>query len=87
MTQPTNNNCFHRCCEVHYPRCPYTHSEQACDYCCIGCDKEGIGSQNHNPYNNSNSDCALICIPCTLVADILCCPFMVFGCYNVTNPL
>lgn len=86
MSQQTNQNCCQKCCENHYPRCPYTHTEQAFDYCCIGCDKPGIGAQDHDPYNNSGSDCALLSLPCTLVADIVCCPFIMFGYYNVTNP-
>jgi hypothetical protein len=74
------------CCQTHYPRYPYTHMQQSMDYCCIGCDKPGIGSNQHNPADNSNTDCAIVCCPCALIADILCCPFMVFGYYVVDNP-
>ena len=75
-----------KCCDKHYPRCPYTHTEQACDYCCIGCDKPGIGAADHNPGDNSNSDCALCCLPCTIIADILCFIPMCLGCYNLDKP-
>ena len=74
------------CCQNHYPRMPYFHIQQNCDYCCIGCDKPGVGSMEHNPSNNSCNDFALCCCPCSLIADILCCPCMVFGYYTVTNP-
>ena len=74
------------CCSKHYMRCPYTHSELVCDYCCIGCDKPGPGSPDHNPGNNSCNDCGLICCPCSLVMDILCFIPMVFGYYNVQEP-
>ena len=72
--------------ETHYIRKPYTHTEQAMDYCCIGCDKPGIGSNQHNPGDNSDKDCALCCIPCTIVCDVVCCIPMMFGCYNVQKP-
>lgn len=36
-----------------YPRIPYTHVQQSMDYCCIGCDKPGIGSNQHDPSQNS----------------------------------
>lgn len=63
--------------------CPYTHIEKSIDLCCIGCDKPGVGSVDHDPSNNSCNDCALCCFPCNLLCDILCwCP-MVFKCYNV----
>ena len=74
------------CCETHYPRCPYTHVKQSWDYCCIGCDKPGPGSPEHNPSNNACSDCGLLCTPCALVIDILCFIPMVFGYYNVQEP-
>ena len=49
------------------------------DNCCIGCDKPGIGAADHDPYANSCSDCALICFPCALLADLLTVPCR---CYN-----
>jgi hypothetical protein len=80
--QPEATSCWQK----HHPRRPYTHSEQACDYCCIGCDKPGIGSNQHDPSNNSDKDCALICLPLCIVFDVLCFFPMVFGCYEVHNP-
>ena len=66
--------------------CPYTHVQKTFDNCCIGCDKPGIGSPEHNPGDNSCSDCSLICCPCALVIDILCIIPMCFGLYTVKNP-
>jgi hypothetical protein len=81
-----NQICCQNSCDEHYPRCPYTHSEKACDNCCIGCDKPGIGAVDHNPSDNACSDCALFCLPIDILADILCCPCMVFGFWNVDKP-
>lgn len=79
-------SCCENCKKYHYPRYPYTLTEQACDYCCIGCDKPGLGSNAHDPYNNSCSDCALLCVPCTIVIDIICCCPRIFGFCEVTKP-
>jgi hypothetical protein len=85
MTESNQKN--RCCCETHYPRRPYTHTDYAFDMCCIGCDKPGIGSKHHNPAdNNCCSDCALFCCPCYLVMDIVCCIPMVFGCWIVEEP-
>ena len=42
------------------------------DDCCYGCDKPGIGAENHNPADNQCSDCALLCCPCAFICDIFC---------------
>ena len=40
--------------------------------CDEGCDKPGVGSASHNPYdNNCDSDCAIVCCPCAFVIDII----------------
>ena len=65
---------------------PYTHIQQQFDYCMIGCDKPGVGSNEYNPSEKSCSDNALCCCPCGLVLDILCFIPMCFGCYNLKNP-
>ncbi|VVU94419.1 hypothetical protein CPAV1605_141 [seawater metagenome] len=84
MTAISSNDNNGKCCSKHYPRCPYWHSQERFDACCFGCDKPGIGSNEHNPSDNDCcNDCGIICLPCALVLDILCCPFMVFGCYTV----
>ena len=80
MTNTEKNKCCIK------PKYPYTFTEQACDYCCIGCDKPGIGSPKHDPGDNRCSDCALCCIPCTLVFDVICCIPMTFGCYELEKP-
>jgi hypothetical protein len=85
-TNDDSNKCC-KCCKKHYPRCPYTHVEERFDSCCIGCDKPGIGSSEHNPGDNDcSNDCALLYCPCALILDIFCFPFMVFGYYNVEKP-
>lgn len=66
--------------------CPYTHTEKIYDLCCIGCDKPGLGSQEHDPGDNSCSDCALVCIPCALLLDIFCYIPMCFNKYTVKKP-
>lgn len=65
---------------------PYTHIAKQIDYCCIGCNKSGIGSNEHDPSENSCNDNALCCCPCALVLDILCFIPMCLGYYNLTNP-
>ena len=82
MTDTTKN----KCCAKHKPRCPYTFTAQALDNCLFGCDKPGIGSAQHNPGDNRCSDCALCCVPFTLIADILCCIPLIFGYINVDKP-
>ena len=83
-TSKNNNN---NCCNEHYPRCPYTHVQERFDSCCIGCDKPGIGSSQHNPGDNDCcNDFALLCCPCALVLDIFCFPFIVFGYCKVNSP-
>ena len=43
--------------------------------CSEGCNKPGLGSPSHNPYDNKLSDCALICCPCTFILDLVTCPY------------
>jgi hypothetical protein len=62
---------------------PYTHTEKSVDLCCVGCDKSGLGSKDHNPYNNSCNDCAALCCPVAVVLDILCFIPMCLGYYEV----
>ena len=86
INEQTKKNCCSNCCKKYHPRCPYTHIALVTELCCIGCDKPGIGSNEHDPYDNDCSDCAIFCCPCALVADVLCCIPMCFGFYNVTKP-
>ena len=69
ITEQSNDNSS--CCKNINP-CPYTYSEKVYDLCCIGCDKPGIGHSSHNPGDNSCEDCAIFCLPFTIVVDILC---------------
>lgn len=73
---------YSRCCKF-MPRVPYTFTARSFDYCCIGCDKPGPGSMEHDPYNNACSDFALCCCPCTLVLDIVCSVPLIFGCLSL----
>lgn len=72
-------------CSINCEPCVYTHMEKALDLCCIGCEKPGIGSNEHNPADNECSDNALMCCPCALVLDIICYIPMCFKCYNVNR--
>ena len=72
------------CCNITF--CPYTHIEKTCDLCCIGCDKPGLGSKDHNPYDNSCTDCALCCFPFAVIADLLCYIPMCLNQYHVEKP-
>ena len=82
MTDTTKN----KCCTKHKPRYPYTFTAQALDNCLFGCDRPGIPSTQNNPGDNTCSDCALCCVPFTLVADILCCIPLIFGYIKVDKP-
>ena len=75
-----------RCCKEGHPKCPYTYTQHTIDSCCIGCDKPGIGSPEHNPSDNSCSDCALFYCPCALVLDIFCFVPMSFGYCLIEKP-
>ena len=66
--------------------CPYTHTEKVYDLCCIGCDKPGLGSVDHDPGDNSCNDCALLCLPCALILDFFCYIPMCLNKYTVTRP-
>ena len=85
-TDATKSSCCNSCCENHYPRIPNTHLMLAYVNCCIGCDKPGMRSMEHNPANNSCSDFACFCCPCALIADTICYIPMCFGFYNITYP-
>lgn len=89
---------YKSCCDINiYPRdkqpnakciityCPYFLTSNACDNCCAGCNKPGIGSSVHNPSDNECSDCALVCLPCTLVFDLLCYVPMCCNCFIIKN--
>ena len=79
------NTDYSRCCK-YMPRFPYTFTAPACDNCCIGCDKPGLGSILHDPHTNSCSDWALCCFPCTITRDILCSIPLIFGCLTLEKP-
>jgi len=78
-----NQSCLKGCknsCSNHYPRCGPFYTCLAFDACCLACDKPGIGSKDFQGGNLG--DCPLICIPCTIVADIFCCIPIIFGCWG-----
>lgn len=83
----TNTNSNKKsCCDTHYMRCPNTFTQLAFVNCCIGCEKPGLGSNEHNPGDNDCSDCALVCCPCALALDIICFIPMCFGFINIEIP-
>lgn len=49
--------------------------------CCIGCDKPGPGSMDHDPSQNSCTDWALCCSPCAFVIDVLSFPCRFYNYY------
>ena len=65
MTEQSDSSKVIKCCDTHYPRWPYWHVEQKFDFCCIGCDKPGPGSMDHDPGNCATAD--IFCCPCMIV--------------------
>jgi hypothetical protein len=62
------------------PRVPYTHTKFITDSCVSICNK---------PYDPAQNRCyeIIVCwIPCAIIADILCCVPMTFGCYTISKP-
>ena len=68
---------------VEVPRCGYFYTEKGCDDCFGSngtCDKPGIGSKD---FQGGDCDCPLCCTPFNLIADIICCIPITFGCWTV----
>ena len=59
------------------PRIPNTHTIELFEICYKEYQKP------YDPANGSYKECAVCFLPCSLVADILCCIPMVFGCYKI----
>ena len=55
--------------------CPETTNTHS--LCCEGCEKPGLGSPEHNPYDETSSDCALLCCPCAFLKDLFTYPYRV----------
>ena len=88
--EPTNTiteqpkGCFcSDCWKKHHCRVGYFYTNQAIDEQCIECEKPGIGSKE---FQGGSCNCPMCCIPCTLVADIICCLPITFGCHTVKKP-
>lgn len=62
---------------------PYTFTEKAVDSCLKGFDKPQLGSVSRNHHEDHCEECALLCLPLTIVADILCYVPMCLGYYQV----
>lgn len=77
----TSSKCKCKCCETHYPRCPYTFTHQAFDDCFKGCNEPGIGSSNFS--GGSCGSCSLVCLPIHILRDVICCIPLVFGYINL----
>jgi len=71
-----------RCCEK-INLTPYTFTCKAYDSCCNGFDKPQLGSESRNHHEDHCEECALVCLPLTIVADILCYVPMCLGYYQV----
>ena len=56
---------------------PLTH--QTFVDCSEGCDKPGVGSPNHDPYDKDCGDLALCCCPCAFTIDFVSLPFRLFS--------
>lgn len=86
--QPTSNekqccNSCKNCWKNHHPRIGYFYTTKACDKCMEVCDRPGIGSKDFQ--GGKSDECPLCCLPCTIIADILCCIPITFGCFTVEN--
>ena len=69
-TQPKNKfSCFLFDC----PLTVETHEK-----CGEGCDKPGLGSPRHDPYDNKCGDCAILLCPCAFIVDIITSPYRLF---------
>jgi hypothetical protein len=73
VSEQPKSSCFTK----HYPRVPYTYTEEAFEQCCETCDRPGLGSKDYQGGNMR--DCPLCCIPCTIVVDVLYCIPRIFG--------
>ncbi len=73
ISEQPKSSCFKK----HYPRVPYTYTQEAFDNCCEECDRPGIGSSHFQ--GGSMSQCPLCCIPCTLIGDLVLCIPRIFG--------
>ena len=62
---------------------PYNFTCKAYDSCFNGLDKPQLGSESRNHHNDHCEECALVCLPLTIVADILCYVPMCLGYYQV----
>jgi hypothetical protein len=71
-----------KCCEK-INLTPYTFTCKACDSCFNGFDKPQLGSESRNHHEDHCEECALVCLPMTIVADILCYFPMCLGYYKV----
>ena len=80
--QPENiDNKYDVSCNTNFTKvfcsCPYT--KKTYTNCCIGCDKPGLESPRHDPYdNNCSSDCAIFCCPCAFITDIITYPYELY---------
>ena len=62
------------------PRVPYTHTKFISDSCVNIC------SKSYDPAQNRCNEIIVCWLPCAIVADILCCVPMTFGCYTISKP-
>jgi len=77
------SKCMNECWEKHHPRFGYFYTEKGYDDCCgpYGtCDNPGIGSKD---FQGGDCHYPLCCTPFNLIADIICCIPITFGCWKV----
>ena len=63
----------------YYPRIPHTHTLEVCEIC------YREYSKIYDPDAFNYKECMLCFLPCSIIADIVCCIPMIFGCYTF-NP-
>lgn len=73
LSEQPKRSCFTK----HYPRVPYTYTQEAWEQCCEKCDEPGLGSKDFQ--GGSTRDCPLCCIACTITVDLICCIPRIFG--------
>ena len=62
---------------------PYTFTCRAYDLCCDGFDKPQLGSASRNHHDDHCEECALLCLPLTIIADILCYVPLCLKCFEI----
>ena len=62
---------------------PYKFTCREYDLCCDGFDKPQLGSASRNHHDDHCEECALLCLPLTIIADILCYVPLCLKCFEI----